>query len=112
MMPKVDGIVLSINELIAELEQGQIEARKSQKARKQISSNISHDIRTPLTSIIGYINSLKDDVAASEVEKQEYLEILYKKSNDLKHLVDEIFNMAKLDTDEFPLNKRRGTRFF
>lgn len=51
--------------------------------RKQLLSNISHDIRTPLTSIIGYIDALKDDVTASEVEKQEYLEILYKKSNDL-----------------------------
>ncbi|MGG5765782.1 sensor histidine kinase [Bacillus proteolyticus] len=75
---------------------GSDRSEEIQKARKQISSNISHDIRTPLTSIIGYINSLKNDVAASEVEKQEYLEILYKKSNDLKHLVDEIFNMAKL----------------
>ncbi|EJQ59192.1 sensor histidine kinase [Bacillus mycoides] len=101
----LNSIVFSINDLITALEKSQIEARKSQEARKQLLSNISHDIRTPLTSIIGYIDALKDDVAASEVEKQEYLEILYKKSNDLKHLVDEIFNMAKLDADEFPLKE-------
>lgn len=93
------NIVFSINELIAKLEQVQIEAKRSEESRKQLLSSISHDIRTPLTSIIGYIDALKDGVAASEIEKQEYLKILYMKSNNLKHLVDEIFNMAKLEAD-------------
>ncbi|PEX82236.1 two-component sensor histidine kinase [Bacillus cereus] len=99
------NIVFSINELIAELEKVQIEAKKSEESRKQLLSSISHDIRTPLTSIIGYIDALKDGIAASEIEKQEYLKILYMKSNNLKHLVDEIFNMAKLDANEFPLKE-------
>ncbi|MBE7106999.1 HAMP domain-containing histidine kinase [Bacillus cereus] len=99
------NIVFSINELIAELEKVQIEAKKSEESRKQLLSSISHDIRTPLTSIIGYIDALKDGVAASEIEKQEYLKILYMKSNNLKHLVDEIFNMAKLDANEFLLKE-------
>ncbi|MFD3449966.1 sensor histidine kinase [Microbacteriaceae bacterium 4G12] len=101
----LDDIIFSINELIAELEKVQVEAKKSQEARKQLLSSISHDIRTPLTSIIGYVDALKDGIAASEDEKREYLEILSKKSNSLKQLVDQIFNMAKLDADEFPLKK-------
>ncbi|MEN1939412.1 HAMP domain-containing sensor histidine kinase [Paenibacillus sp. 102] len=103
----LDEVVFSINELITELEKVQVEAKKSQDARKQLLSSISHDIRTPLTSIIGYIDALKDDIAASEEEKLEYLEILSKKSNGLKQLVDEIFNMAKLDADEFPLKEEQ-----
>ncbi|MCC2375832.1 histidine kinase dimerization/phospho-acceptor domain-containing protein [Bacillus cereus group sp. MYBK222-1] len=99
------NIVFSINELIAELEKVRIEAKRSEESRKKLLSSISHDIRTPLTSIIGYIDALKDEVAASEIEKQEYLKILYMKSNNLKHLVDEIFNMAKLDANEFPLKE-------
>jgi signal transduction histidine kinase len=99
------NIVFSINELIAELEKVRIEAKRYEKSRKQLLSSISHDIRTPLTSIIGYIDALKYGVAASEIEKQEYLKILYMKSNNLKHLVDEIFNMAKLDANEFPLKE-------
>ncbi|PHD54940.1 two-component sensor histidine kinase [Bacillus toyonensis] len=98
-------IVFSINELIAELEKVRIEAKRYEESRKQLLSSISHDIRTPLTSIIGYIDALKDGVAASEIEKQEYLKILYMKSNNLKQLVDEIFNMAKLDANEFPLKE-------
>ncbi len=102
------NIVFSINELIAELEKVRIEAKRSEESRKKLLSSISHDIRTPLTSIIGYIDALKDEVAASEIEKQEYLKILYMKSNNLKHLVDEIFNMAKLDANEFPLKKKNS----
>lgn len=101
----LDDVIFSINELITELEKVQVEARKSQEARKQLLSSISHDIRTPLTSIIGYIDALKDGIASSEDERREYLEILSKKSNSLKQLVDQIFNMAKLDADEFPLQK-------
>ncbi|PFO77494.1 sensor histidine kinase [Bacillus cereus] len=103
----LDDVIFSINELITELEKVQVEAKKSQKARKQLLSSISHDIRTPLTSIIGYIDALKDGIAASEEEKLEYLEILSNKSNGLKQLVDEIFNMAKLDADEFPLKEEQ-----
>ena len=102
-------ISFSINELIAELEKVRIKAKRSEESRKQLLSSISHDIRTPLTSIIGYIDALKDGVAASEIEKQEYLKILYMKSNNLKHLVDEIFNMAKLDANEFPLKEENST---
>ncbi|MCY8066969.1 HAMP domain-containing histidine kinase [Bacillus haynesii] len=101
-------IIFSINELIEQLEKIQINAAKSEAARKRLLSNISHDIRTPLTSIIGYVDALKDGVASSEEEKQEYLNILSKKSNSLKQLIDEIFNMAKLDANEVQLK----TEFF
>ncbi|KFN08955.1 MULTISPECIES: sensor histidine kinase [Bacillus] len=101
----LDEVIFSTNELITALEKVQIEAVKSHESRKQLLSSISHDIRTPLTSIIGYVDALKDDIATSEEEKREYLEIISKKSGNLKQLVDEIFNMAKLDADEFPLKE-------
>ncbi|ENQ3081179.1 HAMP domain-containing histidine kinase [Bacillus cereus] len=101
----LDDVIFSINELITELEKVQVDARKSQEARKQLLSSISHDIRTPLTSIIGYVDALKDGIASSEDERREYLEILSKKSSSLKQLVDQIFNMAKLDADEFHMQK-------
>ncbi len=81
--------------------------KKSQKARKQLLSSISHDIRTPLTSIIGYIDALKDGIATSKEEELEYLEILSNKSNSLKQLVDEIFHMAKIDADELPFKEEQ-----
>ena len=97
-------MIFSVNELIEQLERVQIESIKAQNARKRLLSSISHDIRTPLTSIIGYIDALKDDIAVSREEKKEYLEIISKKSSNLKQLINEIFNMAKLDADEVLIN--------
>ncbi|PEU19706.1 sensor histidine kinase [Bacillus wiedmannii] len=97
-------MIFSVNELIEQLEKVQIETIKSQNARKSLLSSISHDIRTPLTSIIGYIDALKDNIAVSGEEKKEYIEIISRKSSNLKQLINEIFNMAKLDADEVVIN--------
>jgi signal transduction histidine kinase len=101
----MNELIFSMNELIEQLEKIQVQAIHSQAVRKRLLSSISHDIRTPLTSIIGYVDALKDDIAASEAEKQKYIEIISRKSNGLKQLIDEIFNMAKLDADEMPLKE-------
>jgi len=99
----LDEFVFSINQLIEQLDNLQIQTIKSEAARKRLLSNFSHDIRTPLTSIIGYVDALKDDIEASEEEKQEYIEIILKKANALKLLIEEVFHMAKLDADEVPM---------
>lgn len=101
--PLFAEVVFAINELIEQLAKLQIRTIHSEAARKSLLSNISHDIRTPLTSIIGYLDALKDDVAASKEEQREYLDILSRKANSLKQLTDEIFHLAKLDADEIPL---------
>ncbi|WCN36390.1 sensor histidine kinase [Aneurinibacillus uraniidurans] len=95
-------VIFSVNELLEQLESNRIETSKSQAARRRLLSSISHDIRTPLTSMIGYVDALRDDIAISESERQEYLAILSRKSNGLKELIDGIFTMAKLDADEMP----------
>jgi signal transduction histidine kinase len=99
----VNEVIFSINEMIEQLERVQIERLKSETARKTLLSSISHDIRTPLTSIIGYVDALKDDIATSEAEKRHYLHIISKKSSGLKHLIDELFHLAKLDADEITM---------
>ena len=88
-------LTFSINDLIEQLEKVQIQSIKSQTARKRILSSISHDIRTPLTSIIGYIDALQDDISTSEEEKRKYLEIVSRKSNGLKQLLDELLIWQK-----------------
>ncbi|WP_040982794.1 sensor histidine kinase [Oceanobacillus jeddahense] len=104
---ELNEFVFSINELVEQLEKVQVQSIKSEKARKGILSGISHDIRTPLTSIIGYVDALKDDVAASEAEKKAYIEIISKKANGLKQLLDELFHMAKIDADEIILKEEQ-----
>ncbi|MED4754981.1 HAMP domain-containing sensor histidine kinase [Brevibacillus choshinensis] len=101
--PVVNEFIFTINELIDQLDKIRVQTIKSEAARKSLLSNISHDIRTPLTSIIGYVDALNDDIAASREEKLEYIGIISRKSTALKQLIDEIFDLAKLDADEVPL---------
>ncbi|MDZ5471280.1 HAMP domain-containing sensor histidine kinase [Bacillus sp. 31A1R] len=100
-------LIFSINELIEKLEIVQIENIQAQEARKRLLSSISHDIRTPLTSIIGYVDALSDETVVTEDERQEYVNIISKKSYHLKELIDQIFQMAKIDADEVPMNFER-----
>ncbi|AIQ12435.1 sensor histidine kinase [Paenibacillus durus] len=99
----LDEIVFAVNGLIEQLERVQIQTKRSQAERRSLLSSISHDIRTPLTSMIGYVDALKDDIAATDEEKQEYLAIISRKSKDLKKLIDQMFTIAKLDADEMPM---------
>ncbi|PYI52491.1 sensor histidine kinase [Paenibacillus flagellatus] len=99
----LDDVVFSVNEWIEKLEEIQIRTARSEAARKSLLSNISHDIRTPLSSIIGYADALKDDVAATPEQKKEYIEVISDKARSLKRVIDDMFQMAKLDADEMPL---------
>ncbi|MCP1426505.1 signal transduction histidine kinase [Paenibacillus sp. DS2363] len=99
----LDEIVFAANDLMEQLESVKIDAQRSQAARKSLLSSISHDIRTPLTSMIGYVDALKDDIASTEEERRDYMDILSRKSKDLKKMIDEMFTMAKLDADEMPM---------
>ncbi|CAH1208845.1 Sensor histidine kinase RcsC [Paenibacillus plantiphilus] len=101
--PLFNEIIFAINLLIEQWSREQVLSIQSEAARKSLLSSISHDIRTPLTSIVGYVDALKDDIAASEVEKQAYVEILSNKAGALKGLIDELFHMVKLDADEIPM---------
>ncbi|TVX88254.1 sensor histidine kinase [Paenibacillus agilis] len=101
--PIIDEVIFSINELIEQLAKVQVQSVRSEAARKSLLTNISHDIRTPLTSIIGYVDALKDNIAVSPEERQQYVQIISNKAIALKELIDEIFHLAKLDADEIPL---------
>lgn len=105
--PALNEVIFSVNELIGQLDKLQIYAVKTEAGRKRFLTNVSHDIRTPLTSIIGYIDALKDGVAASEELKRQYLDVLARKSGALKTLIDEVFLLAKLDVDEIRLQPVR-----
>jgi len=108
ILVREDGLMgelaCKFNKIIEKLQnicENQIIAEES---RRKLMSDISHDIRTPLTSIIGYVDALKDEVAADEQERSEYIEIISKKSKRLKQLIDEIFSMAKLDSDDVAMD--------
>jgi len=103
----LNGVLEGVNSIAGLLESVHAESTRSETARKNLLSDISHDIRTPLTSIIGYIDALKDDVASGSAERDEYIDILGDKSRALKAMIDDIFSLAKLDADEIPIRLER-----
>lgn len=93
-------LILEINHLYEAYELIKVDKKVQAERSKQLLSNLSHDIRTPLTSIIGYVDALNDGVITSEEELQEFFGILSMKSKNLKHLTDQIFNVARIDAED------------
>lgn len=78
--------------------------KKSEENRKEMIAGISHDLRTPLTSIKGYVSGLIDGIADSPERRTQYLTIIYNTACDLDKLVDELFLFSKLDADKMPFD--------
>lgn len=69
---------------------------------KELVSNISHDLKTPLTAIKGYTEGLIDGVADTNEKQNKYLKTIYMKANDMSVLVDELADYAKIDCNTIP----------
>lgn len=76
---------------------------KSEKMKTELISNVSHDLKTPLTSIITYTDLLKDKNLEKD-KQQEYIEILDKKSQRLKVLIEDLFEVSKANSGNINLN--------
>lgn len=72
--------------------------------RKELISNISHDLKTPLTAIKGYVEGIRDGVANTKEKMDRYTQTIYKKANELDHLIDELFLYSKLDLKKVPFH--------
>ncbi|HBE78363.1 MAG TPA: two-component sensor histidine kinase [Firmicutes bacterium] len=70
--------------------------------RKELIAGISHDLKTPVTSIKGYVEGILDGVAASPEKTQHYLRTIQSKTNSLDKLIDELFLFSKLDLKRQP----------
>lgn len=98
---------------VGQLNQGFEEMRKKLKEsievqtqyeenRKELISNISHDLKTPITSIIGYVEGIKDGVANTPGKMDKYLTTIHTKAKHMDTLIDELFLFSKLDLNRVP----------
>ena len=79
------------------------EKMKSERFRTELITNVSHDIKTPLTSIINYVDLIKKEPIESETMK-EYVEVLDRQSNRLKKLIEDLMEASKASTGNLPVN--------
>ncbi len=99
-----DRIALVFNEMAGTIEQNIKELRGIDEFRKELISNISHDLRTPVASIQGYAETLLLKAGKLDAgQQQKYANIIYKSSEKLKILVDELFELSKLESNQVKL---------
>ena len=97
------NLAVNINYMSEEIKK-KIEAeRNAEKTKADLITNVSHDLRTPLTSIMGYIGLIKNKKYDNEETMMEYLNIAFKKSEKLKCLIEDLFEYTKLNNDGIKL---------
>lgn len=75
--------------------------------QRELISNISHDLKTPLTAIKGYTEGIMDGVADTKEKQEKYLNTIYKKANEMIYLVDELSFYSKIDCNTIPYEFRK-----
>jgi len=72
--------------------------------RKELLSNISHDLKTPITGIKGCVEGILDGIVHTEEKQKKYMNMIYKKANDMDRMIDELFLFSKLDLKRLPFH--------
>jgi len=98
---EVNQLTDTFNAMVDRMLAQMRELKSTDATRRELVANISHDLRTPLASLQGYLETLhvKGDML-SAAEKRNYLEIALRQSGQLSHLINELFELAKLDSDQ------------
>ena len=86
-----DNINIMSEQLKTQIE----EERKAETTKYELITNVSHDLKTPLTSIMGYLGLLKDEKYETHAQMKEYLDIVYGKSEKLKNLIEDLLEYTK-----------------
>jgi Signal transduction histidine kinase len=95
------------NNMAARLKNSIEEVQKNERNRKELLSSMSHDLRSPLTSIKAFVEGLLDGVAATPASQREYLEIIKQKTDDINSMVSQLFLYSKMDMGNYPTSPER-----
>jgi len=100
-MDEIDAMAMTFKEMSQRIQQQLQHLQETEALRRELVANVSHDLRTPLSSLNGFLETLQIKSAdLTEAEKQAYLKIAYDNAQRLTRLVEELFELAKLDANE------------
>ncbi len=89
-----------LNTLMDRFQSAMEDKQRLEISHKQLIANISHDIRTPLTSLLGFVEVLQKDQGLSLQEQKDYLDIVYSKGQFLYRMIQEFFELSKLESED------------
>ncbi|RGU49257.1 sensor histidine kinase [Olsenella sp. AF16-14LB] len=96
----------SFDRMTAQLQASEERQRRDQRNRQELIACISHDLRSPLTSIRGYAEGLRDGIATTPQMRERYATRIASKAEEMDGLVSELFMFSKLDLGDFPHEER------
>ena len=101
-----EELLTAINALLDLREREEGDYRRQEQAIRQQIANISHDLRTPLTSILGYLQLLEGEGLTGE-ERREYLAIVQGRAKALQSMIVSVYDLSRLEGGEYPLSRER-----
>lgn len=107
LCPELKVVEIKLNSVKRDLLTREYEARVAEQQKNDLVVYLAHDIKTPLTSVIGYLNLLNDRQNLKEEQKIEYVQIALDKANRLESLVNEFFELTRYTLASPPLEKQR-----
>lgn len=99
-------LVYELNGIVAQYEGQLAAARRTDEANKQLMTSLSHDVRTPLTTLIGYLDAAHRGIVAGK-EREEYIDTARRKAYDLKEYIDILFDWFRLNSNELAFTMKR-----
>lgn len=96
----------AVDRMAAQLKESLAQQQREQQKKQELIAGMSHDLKSPLTTIRAYTEALLEGVAADEAARQRYLQTIYARETDLEALVNRLFELAKLGASEYPVHLR------
>ena len=97
-----DALYERFNEMATRLLEMTQQRQADENNRKELIAGISHDLRTPLTSIKAYIEGMKKGVATTPEMQEKYMDTIGEKADDMEYIINQLFLFSKMDLGEFP----------
>ena len=98
----VSPLAYEINEIVVSYESRLSIVRQTEETNRQLMTSLSHDVRTPLTTLIGYLDAAHKGLVTGK-DRDDYIETARRKAHDLKEYIDVLFDWFKLNSNEFAL---------
>lgn len=102
----IENLVESINLIFDSRQKIVAEKNKNEEKIRESISNMSHDLRTPLTSIMGYLQMIKSE-KSSEADKNEYMDIVEKRTKSLQQLISSFYDLSRMEGNEYNFNYKK-----
>ncbi len=104
---EMDSLYRNYEEMRLRLKESALEKIESEKQYRELVSNITHDLKTPITSIKGYVEGIIDGVANTPEKQEKYIKTIYTKANDMDRLINELTYYSGVNSNRIPYNFRK-----